>query len=76
MKVARAAILDRTEVLGKIASLRQRIAAARAQSIAVCADATATLARVRRARAARHGVPYAPESEPAFIPEHRSAFRH
>jgi hypothetical protein len=59
------------------AGLQRRIAATRLKSIAVCMDAAATLEAVRRARAARRGIPYRPPSDDStFVPENRSRFSH
>jgi hypothetical protein len=46
---------DERERRAWLVSLRQRVAAARAQSTAVCADAAATLQSIRRDVAARRG---------------------
>jgi transposase-like protein len=45
-------------------------------ALAVCADAVATLEQVRRARAARQGVSYTPETVQNFIPARRSRHAH
>jgi hypothetical protein len=60
----------------KFVHLRQRLAAVRMQSIAVCADAAATLDLIRRASAIRRGVTYHPQpDDKTFTPERRSRFR-
>jgi hypothetical protein len=47
--VTRTATVDAAELRERIRCLQRRMAAARAHAVAVCADAAATLERVRRA---------------------------
>jgi hypothetical protein len=56
--------------------IQQILYATRANTIAVCAKAGATIESVQRARAARQRLPYAPVGEPTFVPENRSRFSH
>ena len=49
MTIVRTRSLDPAELRAKTASLKLQIAAARTHAVAVCADAAATLQRVRRA---------------------------
>jgi hypothetical protein len=66
----------RTDFLEAMARMRERIRAARVRSLAVQADAAATVERMRRARAQRAGVQYVPNDPPNFVPESHSQFQH